>query len=95
MRGIDSGGEGHKTRRCRRATYLESNATKFEHMLRAQCVVCTRKRFDKEECSISNADFWRGCTVTLQFQSFGVVTGYCPRVSSDFPRWCEMVVFAN
>ena len=42
----------------------------------------------------------RGCAdpsedVYLQLPSFGVDTGQCPYVSSEFPRWREVVVFAN
>jgi hypothetical protein len=36
-----------------------------------------------------------GRDVSLQLPSFGVVTGSCPDVSFDFPRWREVVVFAN
>jgi len=28
-------------------------------------------------------------------RNFGMVTGKCPYVLSDFPRWREVVVFAN
>jgi len=36
-----------------------------------------------------------GRDVSLQLSSFGVVAGQCPYVSSDFPRWREVAVFAN
>ena len=32
---------------------------------------------------------------SLQLPSFGVVMGFCPYVSFDFPRWREVVVFTN
>jgi len=32
---------------------------------------------------------------SVHLSPFGVVTGWCPYVLSDFPRWREVVVFAN
>ena len=44
---------------------------------------------------VKRVDHISGREVSLQLPSFGVVTGLCPYVSSDFPRWREVVVFAN
>ena len=33
--------------------------------------------------------------VSLHLSSFGMDTGYCLHLSFDFPRWREVVVFAN